>query len=100
MVNLLKRIGNLFRREPELANYERDFADSEKDYSIKIKRDRKKFSFCKKCKIDITRPTSHFWCKYCENWHCPKHRLPEKHDCKGDPQNPHKENPYVIRYSK
>ena len=30
-----------------------------------------------------------FCCKYCGLWHCLKHRLPEDHQCSGNPVNPH-----------
>ena len=33
---------------------------------------------------------THLCCKYCESWFCEKHRLPETHNCKGNPKNPHK----------
>jgi len=30
-----------------------------------------------------------YLCKYCGEWHCLEHRLPEDHACLGNPQNPH-----------
>ena len=32
-----------------------------------------------------------FYCHYCYRYHCKKHRLPEDHNCKGNPKNPHKQ---------
>jgi hypothetical protein len=42
---------------------------------------------------------SRFHCKYCQNWFCEVHRLPEKHKCEGNPKNPHRNSGRII-YSK
>jgi len=31
-----------------------------------------------------------FKCHYCGGFFCGEHRLPEEHNCKGNPINPHK----------
>lgn len=38
-----------------------------------------------------------FCCNYCGKWHCPTHRLPESHDCTGEPKNPG--GSYKVSYS-
>ena len=44
------------------------------------------------CKTSFTL-INYFYCKYCNKFHCEKHRLPEKHKC-SNPKNPH------IQYTK
>lgn len=43
---------------------------------------------CEICfkKIDVGQA---FSCKYCGEWHCSDHILPEDHQCSGNPTNPH-----------
>ncbi len=56
----------------------------------KIKKDESTFrgecGYCFKKLSDVGRG---FCCRYCGEWHCIKHRLPEDHECSGSPQNPH-----------
>jgi len=45
-----------------------------------------------------------FYCKYCKQWHCTEHRLPEDHECGGNVTKPKEldENttPIGYRYKK
>ncbi len=40
---------------------------------------------CEYCKKKIEYKFDRFYCSYCQKWHCPEHRIPENHECKGNP---------------
>lgn len=44
--------------------------------------------FCFKCKRKYGGLVDVFKCKYCEKYFCSGHRLPEKHNCWGEPKAP------------
>lgn len=52
---------------------------------------------CHICQRKINSITG-FFCEYCNQWHCEKHRLPEDHKCKGKPKALAKEKGMPIRY--
>ena len=61
--------------------------------------DNKKISkFCNICG-DLPSVVESFFCKYCENYHCKKHRLPEDHNCK-NPKRPRGMTSGRVTYSK
>ena len=43
---------------------------------------------CFKCKKEYKGYTDRFLCKYCEKYFCSEHRLPEEHNCWGEPKAP------------
>ncbi len=43
---------------------------------------------CYFCKAEYTGLQDKFSCKYCRKYFCAKHRLPELHECKGNPKQP------------
>lgn len=43
---------------------------------------------CEFCKTEVPYELDRFYCPYCNKWHCPKHRLPEEHNCSGKPKPP------------
>jgi len=43
---------------------------------------------CFKCKKPYKSYTDRFLCKYCGKYFCSEHRLPENHDCWGEPKAP------------
>ena len=47
--------------------------------------------YCEHCKKKETTWSNIFYCKYCRKYHCADHRLPEKHECTGNPKAPPKE---------
>ena len=49
----------------------------------------KKKYVCDYCKKKIGDFTDKFHCKYCDKVHCPIHRIPEEHKCKGHLINPY-----------
>ena len=48
---------------------------------------RKYRGYCEHCNEKVSFP-DYFYCKYCKKYHCDKHRLPEQHDCSGNPVLP------------
>jgi len=56
--------------------------------------------YCELCKVEKGFP-DYFYCKYCKKYHCDKHRIPEEHECSGNPMLPRelKENSTPISYS-
>jgi len=44
--------------------------------------------YCDLCKTKKKFP-DYFYCKYCNKYHCDKHRLPEQHKC------PNPKSPYI-----
>ncbi len=56
----------------------------------KSKQNKVSRSKCAKCNKKIKDWVRNFTCSYCYRTHCENHRLPEKHNCKGNPQCPNK----------
>lgn len=67
-------IGNIDKKIPKIRTKFKGYCE------LKIKGDT--------CKNDVTYIFNRFYCSYCNEWHCPKHRLPEHHECKGNPKSP------------
>lgn len=44
--------------------------------------------FCFKCKSKYKTGVDVFKCRYCEKYFCSKHKLPEEHNCWGEPKAP------------
>ena len=66
------------------------------DYELKSKNEKNSKSpivnypkKCGVCKLKLT-IIDRFLCKYCGGAFCNAHRLPEDHNCSGNPKNPHK----------
>lgn len=53
---------------------------------------------CSFCKSEYKGFLDKFKCKYCKKNHCAAHRLPEKHNCTGNPRSP--QQSYGVVYSK
>lgn len=45
-------------------------------------------SHCKHCKTSFKDFTDKFKCSFCNELHCARCRLPENHDCSGNPRQP------------
>ena len=73
-MGFLSWIKNIFARKPKIIIIE-DFVPEKK------RRIRTEAKLCNICKESINSLTG-FYCGYCHNWHCEKHRLPEEHNCK------------------
>lgn len=43
---------------------------------------------CNLCKIKFKGYSDKFRCYYCGSYYCTKHRLPEDHNCTGNPKSP------------
>lgn len=73
--SLGSKILNLFKRnKPRKINGAEIITPSKKPKAPKMDR-------CKICDKKLALTTG-FLCDYCNEWHCEKHRLPEKHKCK------------------
>ena len=55
--------------------------------------------YCNFCSKKIG-GVSAFSCKYCEQMYCEEHRIPERHDCYGQPGSPSKDTFVSYRWSK
>jgi len=68
-----------------------------------VKKRQKYLGYCEFCNIKKGFP-DYFYCKYCEKYHCDKHRLPEQHHCFGNPTLPldlmEKSTPISYSYKK
>ena len=72
-------IFGLFRKEKKI------------DYAVKNKiyeEERTDHGNCFKCKKSYKEYTDKFNCKYCGKYFCANHRLPENHNCWGEPKAP------------
>jgi len=59
------------------------------EHGRREKKERPKYKgHCEYCNKEIPDVLDRFYCKYCQEHHCTKHRLPEDHDCL-NPTNPH-----------
>jgi len=101
MTNIFKKIWNWFMTDDEddeiLVSQEDDLSNLPPPRGSKIQKDRPKMpETCDKCN-KVLNPLNSFFCKYCERWHCNKHKLPEDHSCKAT--NPHKQETAIsIQY--
>ena len=60
-----------------------------KEYKTQVERKRPKYKgYCECCNKKESFP-NYFYCKYCKQYYCTKHRLPEQHRCTGNPKKPH-----------
>ncbi len=65
------------------SSIERPIIRVERAYQKSVKKKQKSFKGkCEYCKNKIG-GLDVFYCKYCGKYHCPKHRIPENHECKG-----------------
>jgi predicted nucleic acid binding AN1-type Zn finger protein len=59
-----------------------------KEPKREVVEERRKYQgYCEFCNVKKGFP-DYFYCKYCQKYHCDKHRLPEQHDCLGKPTLP------------
>ena len=58
-----------------------------------IKELKTSYGTCSKCGRQFKNFTDKYRCNYCHKYFCSDHRLPEKHNCSGNPQPP----PHVYR---
>ena len=59
------------------------------DVGRKEKQERPKYKgYCEHCGHKVADFLDIFYCKYCKEHHCTKHRLPEDHECPS-PSNPY-----------
>lgn len=85
----------LFRKRPEIrpdvyeVNQSEDIYNQDKkerkEQKKKVKRQPKEF--CDFCGAK-TLPIHGHYCRYCDQYHCEKHLVPETHSCKGNPRRP------------
>ena len=64
----------------------------------RVEEDKVREEICFECRMRFKGFKDKFRCKYCGEYFCSEHRLPEKHNCRGDPKSP--PHSYRIIYSK
>jgi len=97
-MKILERIKNIisdlftFKHEPRYTPISQQKEESRWCGTFPKKKPKKsRETICFKCHNELNYPRSDFLCRYCNHRFCSVHRLPEDHNCTGNPRSPPKD---------
>lgn len=84
----LSKINNVNLILPLFFGFFKSYKLSNKEFSELVSLTRWDLKKCCKCKKKYESIIDRYKCKYCKEYFCLAHQLPERHNCKGNPQTP------------